>query len=47
MEVKKVNYTVRGIPENEYEELKKDAEKNNRSINQEILHRISQGKEGK
>ena len=32
--------TVRGIPEAIYEELKAEAERNRRSLNQEIVHRL-------
>ena len=32
--------TVRGIPEAVYEELKAEAERNRRSLNQEIVHRL-------
>lgn len=32
--------TVRGIPEDVYEELKEHAERRRRSLNQEIVHRL-------
>lgn len=32
--------TVRGIPEGVYERLKREAERNRRSLNQEIVHRL-------
>lgn len=32
--------TVRGIPEDVYERLKRAAEENRRSLNQEIVHRL-------
>lgn len=32
--------TVRGIPEDVYEELKAEAERRRRSLNQEIVHRL-------
>lgn len=32
--------TVRGIPDDIYEQLKEEAERRHRSLNQEIVHRI-------